>query len=65
MVETKAKATKVRERFPNNQALEGKENGGDHGKGYSRQRKVSLALCVYRQLMELCVCGSGTGFFSA
>jgi hypothetical protein len=40
MVETKGKATVVRERFPNYQALGGKENGRDQGKGYSRQRKV-------------------------
>jgi hypothetical protein len=40
MVETMAKATVVREKFPNYQALEGKENGGDQGKGYKSQRKV-------------------------
>ncbi len=40
MVETKGKATVVREWFPNYQALEGKENGRDQGKGYCRQRNV-------------------------
>ncbi len=40
MVETKGKALDIRERFPNYQALEGKENFKDNGKGYSHQRKV-------------------------
>ena len=47
MVETKGKATKVRERFPNCQALEGTENGRDRGQRYSRQRKIS-----YYQALE-------------
>ncbi len=46
MVETKGKATVVREMFPNYQALEGKKNGSDQGRGYSRQRKVPWALSV-------------------
>jgi hypothetical protein len=35
-----AKAIDIRERFPNYQALVGKENGGDQGKGYNSQKKV-------------------------
>jgi hypothetical protein len=38
--ETKAKAINIRERFHNYQALEGKENGRDHGKGCKRLGKV-------------------------
>jgi hypothetical protein len=39
MVETMAEAIDIRERFPNYQALEGKENGRGLGKGYSPKRK--------------------------
>jgi hypothetical protein len=39
MAEPMAKATVVREGFPNYQTLEGKENGRGLGKGYSRKRK--------------------------
>jgi hypothetical protein len=48
MAETKAKAINNRERFPTQLSpLEGKENGGDQGKGYSRQIKVPwLSVCV-------------------
>ncbi len=64
MVETKAnaivirerfyKAIIVRERFPNYQPLEGKENDRDQGRGYSRQKTVMLFMS-----------DSGTGFLSA